>query len=533
MDSTTHLLHSSLQSASSAPLPWLLAIIAASLAFYAVFVSLAPSKWRLPPGPPKWPLLGNLPQLAAGPLPHRTLASLAKIYGPYMSMQLGNTLSVIISSPEAAREVLRDVDAICASRPNPLPMSLEIIGYGGRNVAFAPLGDHWKLARKLCSVSLFTRRRLDQWQPVRVEEVMRACKDLEEECGEGKAPVDMRRLLQKTTVNNILRMCYSKRLEFKKGADQANREGDVLAHNMEESFKLQGAANLADYVPFLRLFDSTAKKCTESNVYFRSFFEHEISEHRTKLANLSTSQKLVDRNLPQDFCDALLSAEEPDRMGEREMIAILQDMLFGGSDTTAGVSEWAILELVRHPSVMKKLQAELDGALGSPSSSTFGGSGGADIESALLELPYLRAVIKETLRHHTVGPLLIPHQSVAPVALAEGKYSVPAGTWFQVNTWAIMHDPSVFASPMEFRPERFLEEEVDFKGSDFRLLPFGSGRRQCPAMALAFPLVTLIVGTIIHRFDLSSAPGYPIEDMEKFGLTTPPANPLHVVPSLR
>eukprot|EP00271_Cylindrocystis_brebissonii_P007156 TRINITY_DN20382_c0_g2_i1.p1 TRINITY_DN20382_c0_g2~~TRINITY_DN20382_c0_g2_i1.p1 ORF type:complete len:540 (-),score=71.45 TRINITY_DN20382_c0_g2_i1:2262-3881(-) len=533
IDATAGFLHSSLQSASAAPLPWALTLITASILFYYIFLFPTSSNWRLPPGPPKWPLLGNLPQLAAGPLPHRTLANLAKKYGPCMSMQLGSTLSIIVSSPEGAREVLRDLDAVCGSRPVPLPKSLEIVSSGGRNIGMAPLGDHFKLVRRLCSVNLFTRRRLDQWQPVRVEEVMRACKDLEERCGEGKAPVDMRLILKKTTMNNIVRMCYGRRLEFKKGPDEPDCEGDVFSHKQDVTMELLGAANPADFLPFLRLFDGGGKQYRELTAFFHSFIEREISEHRKRLAGSSDAQKAIDSDLPQDFCDALLTADDPDRIGEPEMVSTLFEMFMAGSDTVAGVSEWALLELVRHPAAMQKLQAELDAALGPPSSPTFSCPDAKKLESTLLELPYLRAVIKETFRHHVIGPLLIPHQSVAPVTLADGKYTVPAGTWFQVNVWAIMHDPSVFASPEEFRPERFLEEDMDFKGTDFRLLPFSSGRRQCPGMGLAFSLLTLILGSIVHRFNLAAAPGNPPADVEVFGLTAPPAKPLHVVPSLR
>ncbi|KAK1438675.1 hypothetical protein QVD17_04485 [Tagetes erecta] len=104
-------------------------------------------------------------------------------------------------------------------------------------------------------------------------------------------------------------------------------------------------------------------------------------------------------------------------------------------------------------------------------------------EEKILELPYLHAVIKETMRLHTPAPLLAPHTTEREVKL--GNYIVPPKTQIMVNAWAIAMDPCFWERPGSFMPERFLKNEIDYKGQDFEFLPFGSGRRRCPGMPMA------------------------------------------------
>ena len=125
---------------------------------------------HLPPGPRKLPLLGNLHQVGA--LPHRSLRALARRHGPVMLLRLGSVPAVVVSSPEAAREVMRTHDAHCCSRPAmPGPRRLT---YGYKDVAFAPYGDHVREMRRLFVLELLSMRRVQAAWDAREAQVMLA-----------------------------------------------------------------------------------------------------------------------------------------------------------------------------------------------------------------------------------------------------------------------------------------------------------------------------------------------------------------------
>ena len=176
--------------------------------------------------------------------------------------------------------------------------------------------------------------------------------------------------------------------------------------------------------------------------------------------------------------------------------------MFGaGTDTTHTALEWTLTELVRDPRAMKKLKAELRGIA----------DGNCTIrDEDVNKLTYLKAVIRETLRLHPPIPLY-------PRVLSEdcefAGYRVAKGTKVLTNVWAIGRDPKVWDEPDEFRPERFVGSGIDFRGSDFQLVPFGSGRRICPGINFAAAAMELAVANLVHRFDWEMPGNIDIMDM--------------------
>ena len=165
-------------------------------------------------------------------------------------------------------------------------------------------------------------------------------------------------------------------------------------------------------------------------------------------------------------------------------------MIFRGTDTVAILLEWILARMVFHPEIQAKAQSEIDSVVGSDHTVT---------DSDLPNLPYLRAIVKETLRMHPPGPLL----SWARLAIHDthiGHHFIPAGTTAMVNMWAITHDQEVWSDPQEFKPERFMVEDVPIMGSDLRLAPFGSGRRVCPGKAMGLATVELWLAMLLQRF---------------------------------
>ena len=166
-------------------------------------------------------------------------------------------------------------------------------------------------------------------------------------------------------------------------------------------------------------------------------------------------------------------------------------MFVGGTDTTYTVLEWAMTELLRHPTILKKLQDEV----------TEIAKGKQDItESELDKLPYLKSVIKETLRLYPPIPLLAPRESRQDTKV--NGFDVAAGTMVMTNAWAIGRDPALWDHPEEFHPERVSNSTVDFQGNDgFQLIPFGGGRRGCPGVLFAMTTIELVLANLVHKFD--------------------------------
>ena len=120
-------------------------------------------------------------------------------------------------------------------------------------------------------------------------------------------------------------------------------------------------------------------------------------------------------------------------------------------------------------------------------------------ESDICKLPYLEAVVKESLRLHPPAPFLLPHKALCDVEI--GGFVVPKDAQILCNVWAIGRDPTIWSNPNEFMPERFSDVDIDYRGRDFELIPFGSGRRICPGLPLAHRMLHLMLASLIRKFD--------------------------------
>uniref|UniRef100_A0A175YP90 Cytochrome P450 n=1 Tax=Daucus carota subsp. sativus TaxID=79200 RepID=A0A175YP90_DAUCS len=193
-----------------------------------------------------------------------------------------------------------------------------------------------------------------------------------------------------------------------------------------------------------------------------------------------------------------------------------------GSETSTNTTEWAMTELILHPDKMMRLRNEIAESVSQK---------GRIEESELLRMPFLQAVVKETMRLHLAVPFLLPHKTETNVSLK--GYEIPKNTQVLVNAWAIARDSDSWENPTTFMPERFLDSEVDFRGQHFSYLPFGSGRRMCPGMPLAHRVVSLMIASLVYHFEwkLPHDMNPKEHDMtERFGLTLARAVPLVAVP---
>ncbi|KAL0438804.1 UNVERIFIED_CONTAM: cytochrome [Sesamum latifolium] len=176
-----------------------------------------------------------------------------------------------------------------------------------------------------------------------------------------------------------------------------------------------------------------------------------------------------------------------------------------GTETSAATVEWVMTELLRNPNIMSKAKVEVR---------TVAGENKQVDESNISKLPYLQAVIKETLRYHPPAPLIPRCKDGDDLEI--GTYVIPKNAMVLINTWAIGRDSRIWANLDSFEPERFLSK-------DFELIPFGAGRRiSCPGLALAYRMVHLVVASLIQNFDWKLEDGITPKEVdlnEKLGIT--------------
>ncbi|MCO5581808.1 hypothetical protein L7F22_035697 [Adiantum nelumboides] len=225
-----------------------------------------------------------------------------------------------------------------------------------------------------------------------------------------------------------------------------------------------------------------------------------------------------------DLLDVLMSLGD---LTDDNIKAVIADMFLGGTETTSITIEWGLAELLANPHVLKTLQNELDVVVGKARLVQ---------EEDVINLPYLQATVKETMRLHPVAPFLMPHQSSQVCKVCE--YMIPADTRVLVNVWSIGRDPNVWDNPLQFDPDRFMEKErcshVNVHGRHFELLPFGSGTRKCPALSLGLLTVHIVIASLVQAFEWQLPLTSPLVDLsEKFGLSLTLASPLCITPSPR
>ncbi|RXH73490.1 hypothetical protein DVH24_016312 [Malus domestica] len=472
-------------------------------------------RFKLPPGPRPWPVVGNLYQIT--PVRFRCYNEWAQKYGPIISVWIGSTLSVVVNNTELAKEVLKENDQKLADRHR--NRSTAKLSRDGQDLIWADYGPHYVKVRKVCTLELFSAKRLEDLRPIREDEVTAMVESVFNHCtkpeNNGKS-LTVRKYLGTVAFNNITRLAFGKR--FINSDEITDEQGKEFRALIADGVKKSGSLSVAEHISWLRWacpFDEEAFARHEAN---RDKLTKEIMDEHTQARSRGGVAK-------SHFVDALFTLKDKYDLSMDTIIGLLWDMMAAGTDTTAITAEWGMAELIKNPRVQQKAQEELDKVIGVDRVLT---------ENDFSNLPYLQCVAKEALRLHPPAPLMLPHRANADVKI--GGYDVPKGSIVHVNIWAIARDPAVWKSPNAFRPERFLEEDFDIKGHDFRLLPFGSGRRVCPGAQLGINLVASMLGHLLHHFSWAPPQGVNPEEIdmsENPGTVTYMATPVEVVPTPR
>nr|QPC57094.1 CYP71AJ48 [Kitagawia praeruptora] len=482
-----------------------------SLSFVTIFLY----KWltlnktalkNLPPSPPKLPIIGNLHQI--GPEPHISLRALAQKYGPLMLLKFGSVPVLVVSSADAAREILKTNDLVFSDRP--YSSVANRLSYNGRDVGFARYSEYWRQVKSVCVTQLLSSRRVHSFHNVREEEVALLIQNIEYPHSK---LVNLSDMLAELTTNVVCRVSLGRKYE-------SGHKGNSYKILLKEIMKLLGSRSMGDYFPLLGWVDwlsglkgEVEKAANEIDTFLEGVLRDQPS---TTASNNGSANK--------DFLSILLEIQNTDAGSsiDRECIkAIILDMFAAGTETTSTTLEWTIAALIKNPEVMFKLQNEVR---------EIGKGKSKILEGDLVKMYYLKAVMKESMRLYFTAPLLVPREARQDLKLM--GYDIRSGTQVLINAWAIARDPSLWDNPEEFRPERFLNSPIDYKGLHYEYLPFGAGRRGCPGIQFAMAVNELALANVVHKFDIKLPDGERLEDLDMtgvFGVTLRRKSPLFVV----
>ncbi|CAD6252727.1 unnamed protein product [Miscanthus lutarioriparius] len=473
------------------------------------------SKPLLPSPPGRLPVIGHLHLI--GDIPHVSLRDLATKHdrgGGLMLLQLGTVPNLVVSSPHAAQAVLWTHDHVFASRPT--PKVLHNFLYGSSTIAFGPYGEHWRKVRKLVTTRLFTVKKVNSFHHARQEEVRLVIAKLKKAMATGMA-VDMSETMN-TFANDIM-CCVLSGKFFRE--DSRNKTFREL---IEMNVALYAGFSLENYFPGLvnslgTFTGLVSRKADETHERWDDVLENIISDH----------ERRAEQEESADFVDQMLCVQQEYGITRDHIKAILMDLFDAGTGTSYLTLELAMAELMRHPHIMTKLQAEVRNKT----------PNGQEMvrEEDLSSMAYLRAVVKETVMLHPPAPLLLPYQSMVDCDI--DGYTIPSGTRVIINAWAVCRHVESWEKAEELMPERFMDggraAAVDFKGNDFQFIPFGAGRRMCPGINFGLATVEIMLAKLMYCFDWGLPAGMDKEDIdmtEVFGLTVHRKEKLMLVPKL-
>ncbi|KAL0360892.1 UNVERIFIED_CONTAM: cytochrome [Sesamum radiatum] len=476
---------------------------------------------KLPPGPYPFPIIGSILQL--GQNPHQKFTKLSKTYGPLIYLKLGSVDTIVVSSPEIAKEILQTHDQAFPLRMN--TAAVRALDHHTTSVAFQPMGSQWRNLRKICKEQMFSTQPMYASQGLRQAKLQKLLQYVQECCVNGRA-MDIGQAAFVTSLNLISNTLFS--VDF---ADYNTGSSQELEETIHRLMRVFASPNLGDYFGFLGLFDPQGIK-REAEFYmgkllaiFDSIIDQRVEASRNSQARktdlLEVLLEISERNpaelthkimkhlllirkrrwsSPCIFATAAqIDATTPlSRSGLRASPvldlgdATLPKSEIEGADTTSVTVEWVMTELLRNPHIMSKLKMEVRTVVGANKQVE---------ESDISKLPYLQAVIKESLRYHPPGPFLMRRKD---------------GNDLEIKNYVI---------PKNARSR--------FQRARLRTDPVRAGRENVSGLPLAYRMIHLTVASLIHNFDWELEAGITPRDVdlnEKFGLSLKKAIPLKAVP---
>ncbi|XP_068316047.1 cytochrome P450 89A2-like [Pyrus communis] len=518
---------------------WILILIAFCVSFLlkpllSLFLPTSISKPKLPPGPRFFPVIGGFLFLfkSFSELESIILKLKAK-YGPIISLRIGSRPAVFIADRSLVHQALIQNGAVFADRPRASATN-KYASSNQHNISSAIYGPTWRLLRRNLTSEILHPSRVKSYGNARkwvldilVNRLKTESQSHSEATGTS-AGVRVVDHFQYAMFCLLVLMCFG---------DKLNEEQIKEIERVQRQLLLSsGRFNILNFMPKLT-------KIIFKNRW-RQFFKI-LEERREVLVPLIRARqnkaKQGSKNDDKDdefvlsYTDTLLDLELPDgnekrKLSEGEMVSLCSEFLNAGTDTTSTALQWIMANVVKYPQVQEKLFMQIKGVMGETEDEVR--------EEVLHKLPYLKAVILEGLRRHPPGHFVLPHAVTHDVVL--GGHVVPKNGSVNFMVADIGWDPQVWEDPMAFKPERFLssggeEEGFDLTGSrEIKMMPFGAGRRSCPASGLAVLHLEYFVANLMWKFEWRAVEGDDVDLSEKQESTIVMKNPLqaHVIPRI-
>ncbi|XP_057969997.1 cytochrome P450 89A2-like [Malania oleifera] len=505
----------------------LISLCITTLLAYLLNPSKTSTKRSLPPGPPSYPLVGNLLWLRRSFFDlEPTLRSLHALHGPLITLRIGPKTLIFISSRAVAYQALVEASAVFAGRPAGLPTA-RVMNNNPQNISSSTYGPNWRLLRRNLTAGILHQSRSKSYSAARERVVRLLIRRLSSAAAEGGA-VPVADHFPYAMFYLLSLMCF--------GGDELEerriREIEDVQRRMLSSINRFNILNL--WPKF-------------GKILFRSRWKEllDLCENQKEVllplirARIRAKQEMQGNEDMLTYVDTLKDLELPVEMrklDEGEMVSLCSEFLTAGVDTTTAVLQWIMANLVKYPHIQNKVFAEINGVFEN-------GERDWVREEDLQKMPYLKAVVLEGLRRHPPGHLLVPHSVTKDVEL--GGYFLPKDTTVNFMVADMGWDPEVWDDPMAFKPERFLSDGGDGGGDGgggelfdvtgsrgIKMMPFGAGRRICPGYGLAMLHLEYIVGNLVWAFEWEEVEGAEVDLSEKqeFAIVMKNALTVHLSP---
>jgi cytochrome P450 len=429
---------------------------------------------NLPPGPKGLPIIGDVFHIAD----HAWLASPQRKdeYGEMMYVSAFGQGVLVINSQRVAVDLLEKRSNIHSDRPKYISAGEILTRH--LELPMTPYGSLWRRLRRV-TVEGYSKSAVPEFYPIQGREALMLALALI------KNPPDTEKHLQRHGSSIMLSVNYH--LPPVDSEDDPIIVG-VMKHVERLMHETQPGSRLVEFFTWMRYIPSRFAKWKRDAEYWfvqdTLTFERLLGKVTNDLANG------IDRPC---FAASVLQNPSKHDLSQREQAWLVGGMLVAGSETSSTALLWWLLAMIAYPEVQNRAHAELDEVVGSARPPTF-----ADLPS----LPYIRAMVKETLRWSPIVPLGVPHASSAD-DWYEGKF-IPKGTICVQNMRVINYEPDVFGTDAgDFNPGRYLEggkEKVRVRVLDGREeghMAFGFGRRICPGRYVAEGTLAIDIATLL------------------------------------
>lgn len=443
---------------------------------------------NLPPGPPGWPVVGNLFQFARSKKSFFVYVDeLRAKYGPIFTLRMGTRTMIILSDAKLVHEALIERGPLFATRPRENP-TRAIFSCNKFTVNAALYGPVWRSLRRNMVQNMLNSSRLKEFRNVRDKAMDKLIERIRAEAKANDGAVYVLKNARFAVFVILLTMCFGLEMD----EETVERMDQVL-----KKVLIILDPRIDDYLPILSpFFSKERKRALEVRKEQVDYIVPFIEKRRRAIENPGSDSSATTFS----YLDTLFDLKMEGRKSgptSAELVTLCSEFLNGGTDTTATAIEWGIAQLIANPHVQSKLYDEIRSVVGDKRVDE------KDVE----RMPYLHAVVKELLRKHPPTYFSLTHAVTEPTKLA--GYDIPTDVNVEIYLPAISEDPKLWSNPEKFDPDRYItgNEEADITGvTGVKMLPFGVGRRICPGLGMATVHVHLMLARMVQEFEWTSFP---------------------------